>query len=289
MEKETPSPSILQLVGLVAISQIYWVVWFISFVGQWDLDRMMVVTNWAAVVSTVGVVAGSFWICPKPHVKVVLQRMRISAGTPTAYAAFIPTLFWLIFTGLQLRGKGSILLPYNPIFYQNNDRIYTYEIVQWFFHWTAAILLPLNFLWLTAMILVPKPDRRRIILLAIWLVFDSVISVASHHMFYGRNPQENIYALSYSSWFFAVADHILNITAWLFILIQFEKRFRPSLLPIVVLSITSQISSAFFQPPTDWFSIGSLLVGTFATWLVISKTNQSDDQEFRGESNPLQT
>lgn len=158
-ESEKVSPSILQLIGLVAITQINWIVWFIAFFGRWDQYQMAVVTNWTAVASTLGIIAYSFWICPVQHTKLFLARIRVSAGTPAAYAAFIPAIVTLVLTGIQLREKGSILLPYNPIYFLYDNRIYTYELAQWFFHFTSTFLIPLNFLWLTVMILVPMMDR----------------------------------------------------------------------------------------------------------------------------------
>ena len=192
-----------------------------------------------------------------------VSRMRFGVGIGPYVMAFTPILVAFCIISLELGFGNQQLLPYSPIQYEYGGRNYPYSASMWLTLWVPRIIDVLAVTYATILVVsIPKRKKRMIVTIAFFLTIALTTNLgvwfstnAFGSAIWGPNSSKSSFAM-------VQLNQVLNLLCSIFLVLKFEKSFRPSLTYFGIAGILQGAYFMIVRAPTNWYGTGASLIST---------------------------
>ncbi len=263
------------LIGIAVIPEI---VDIVANYGHFANDLKFGLFRSSELVSYSTVFVLPFYLRGGSFSRLALSRAFANANTSAIWIALVPAFILLVGAVVQLRSLALVTLDNNLFQGYYRGRNYSYTPKSWFFIYGFSAIRYGAFAWIAILALTQTHlTRRRNIITALIVARTGMSFLLMQSLLYlGQHPPPHLLRVSSRS--FYVAEMLASVIVGIILMLLFEKAFRPTLVPIVILAACQFFLTSMFESPVDLYFLVSQLVTVLVVWIALRNSKWSSEK-----------
>jgi hypothetical protein len=276
------------LIGIVLTPQI---VTIVTNFGHVKPDLRLSLFRLSEFISYLAAFALPFNFNGGSFARLARSRAFANPNTAAVWIAVVPALTLILAAICQLKSIANLTLDNNFFESYYKGKVHAYSPLTWFFLYGFGAIRTASFAWIAILALTLNQQTSRFgvisALITARIGVDVLLGLSFHFLKISPPP----HLLKVSSMPFYIAEMLAKIVVDIFLLMLFEKAFRPSLVAVSIWFACQYILSGLFESPTDAYFLVAQLVASGIVWAVLRNSKWGSEKwlEYQQRQEPLQS